>query len=271
MVEISIITVVMNHLSFVKEMLRSLYNEGRPAVNFETIIVDNCSKDGSAEFISQNYPDIRLIRNKQPYGFARNNNIGAREAKGRYILILNPDTVLSRGAIDNLLEYAVAHPETGIVAPRLLNVDGSLQYSVRHFPSLYTLVSRMLTRGNDLADNKKVASYLMKDLPHDRPMHIDWCMGACFLISKQLYDELDGFDEKFFLYVEDMDICYRCWQKNRPVVYLPTSVITHTHQRSSMNLNKKTYTHARSFWHFFCKNKFRVKSYANPLREEPLL
>lgn len=258
----------MNHLALVKEMLRSLYNN-KPSASFEMIIVDNCSNDGSAEFIAQNYPDIKLIRNKHPYGFARNNNIGAREAKGKYILILNPDTILSHGAIDKLLEYAVSHPEAGIIAPRLQNIDGSLQYSVRHFPTLQTLISRILTKGNDLANNRKVVSYLMKDLPHDRPMLIDWCMGACFLISRQLYEELSGFDEGFFLYVEDMDICYRCWQRNRPVVYVPMSVVTHAHQRSSMNLNKKTYIHIKSFWYFFCKNWFKVKSYAKIFDTNP--
>ena len=93
MIDISIITVVMNHLPFIREMLRSLYGEGMPKATFETIIVDNCSTDGSFEFVRDHYPEIRLIRNEHPFGFARNNNIGAAQASGKYILILNPDII----------------------------------------------------------------------------------------------------------------------------------------------------------------------------------
>ena len=88
-------------------------------------------------------------------------------------------------------------------------------------------------------------------------------MGASFLIPSTLYRQLAGFDEGFFLYVEDMDLCYRCWQSGHPVIYLPTSAMTHVHQRSSMHFNKKTYIHLRSFWHFFYKNRFRVKSFTS--------
>lgn len=263
MIDISIITVVMNHLPFIREMLRSLYGEGMPKATFETIIVDNCSTDGSFEFVRDHYPEIRLIRNEHPFGFARNNNIGAAQASGKYILILNPDIILSPGTIDGLHRFLESHAEAGIVAPRLENPDGSLQFSVRRFPTLRILLSRILTRGDDSSDDRQVQSYLLKDLPHDRPTPIDWCMGASFLIPSTLYRQLAGFDEGFFLYVEDMDLCYRCWQSGHPVIYLPTSAMTHVHQRSSMHFNKKTYIHLRSFWHFFYKNRFRVKSFTS--------
>ena len=261
MVEISIITVVMNHLAFIRNMLHSLYGEGKPSVTFETIIVDNCSTDGSFEFVRDHYPEIKLIRNTQPFGFAKNNNIGAAQASGKYILILNPDIILSAGAIDRLHQYLTAHPQTGIVAPRLENPDGSLQFSVRRFPNLKILLNRFFTRGDDSSNNRQVESYLMKNLPHDHPTAIDWCMGASFLISSELYQQLSGFDEGFFLYVEDMDICYRCWQSGHPVIYLPSSVMTHVHQRSSKHFNKKTCIHLKSYWYFFSKNRFQIRSF----------
>ena len=105
--EISIITVGMNHLSYVKEMLASLYSVGSPSVSFEVIFVDNCSTDGTADYIRNNYPTIKLIENQKKYGFARNNNIGAKHAIGNYILILNPDIILTQGAIDKLYNYAI--------------------------------------------------------------------------------------------------------------------------------------------------------------------
>ena len=180
-----------------------------------------------------------------------------------FVHILNPDIILSPGAIDGLHRFLESHAEVGIVAPRLENPDGSLQFSVRRFPTLRILLSRILTRGDDSSDDRQVQSYLLKDLPHDRPTPIDWCMGASFLIPSTLYRQLAGFDEGFFLYVEDMDLCYRCWQSGHPVIYLPTSAMTHVHQRSSMHFNKKTYIHLRSFWHFFYKNRFRVKSFTS--------
>lgn len=260
-IEISIITVVMNHLTFIREMLRSLYGEGKPTVTFETIIIDNCSTDGSYEFIRDHYPDILLFRNEIPFGFARNNNIGVAQASGKYILILNPDIILAPLAIDRLYQYLKSYSRTGIVAPRLENPDGTLQFSVRRFPTFRMLFKRMLTRGKDSSSDQQVCSYLLKNLPHDRPIAIDWCMGACFLISSSLYRQLAGFDEEFFLYVEDMDFCYRCWQAGYPVIYLPTAVMTHVHQRNSIHFNKKTFIHFRSFWHFFSKNKFQIRSF----------
>ena len=103
----------------------------------------------------------------------------------------------------------------------------------------------------------------------DTPTEVDWCMGAAFLISHTFYNELKGFDEKFFLYVEDMDICYRCWKKNKKVVYYPLSKMTHVHQRSSQRLNKKTLIHLKSFFYFFRKNRFKIKSEAQHLTSAP--
>ena len=210
--EISIITVGMNHLSYVKEMLASLYSVGSPSVSFEVIFVDNCSTDGTADYIRNNYPTINLIENQRNMVLPEI-IILSKTCYRNYILILNPDIILTQGAIDKLYNYAIKHPSCGIVAPKLQNRDCSLQYSARRFPSIKILLNRALTKGNDKSGNKNVQTYLLKNLPMDTPTEVDWCMGAAFLISHTFYNELKGFDEKFFLYVEDMDICYRCWKK----------------------------------------------------------
>lgn len=251
----------MNHLSFIKKMLQSLYGIGLPAVPFEVIIVDNCSTDGTADYLRENYPQVRLIENRQVYGFARNNNIGAEAANGKYILILNPDIILKAGAIDQLYQYAVQHPEAGIVAPQLQNVDESLQYSARRFPTVGILLHRMFTRSNDNVRDKRVESYLLKSIPLDRPTEVGWCMGASFILSRELYRQLQGFDERFFLYVEDLDLCYRCWEAGYSVVYLPQAVMIHAHQRGSRHFNKKTLMHLKSFFYFFTKHHFSIKPY----------
>lgn len=257
--EISIVTVTMNHLSVLKEMLQSLYVTAKPVVPFELIVVDNCSTDGTVPFVQTNFPLARLIQNSQKQGFAKNNNDGAKLATGNYILILNPDIVLTSGAIDQLYNYLKEDALIGIVAPQLLNADLSTQYSARKFMTLQVLLIRMLTRGKDRVYNKSVQQYLMCDLSYKEPIEVDWCMGAALLFEKRFYQELEGFDERFFLYVEDTDICHRCWKAGRKVVYLPTSKMIHMHQRSSKNLNKRTWMHLTSLFYFFRKNCFKIE------------
>ena len=254
---VSIITITMNHLGYITEMMNSLFTTARPTVSFEMIIVDNCSTDGTVDFLRSHYPNVKIVQNKEIYGFAQNNNIGAREATGEYIFILNPDVIVKPKAIDRLYYYAKEHPDCGVLAPRLLNMDGSAQYSARNFLSIQILFNRFLTMGNDQSNNKKVVSYLMKDLPLDKPSDVDWCMGAALMISREFYDELEGFDDNYFLYIEDMDICYRTWHKGKKVTFLPTAVFLHAHKRESRYVNKKTWIHLKSFLYFLKKNRFR--------------
>lgn len=257
--EVSIVTVIMNHLSVLKDMLESLFITTKPSVSFELIIVDNCSTDGSANYIKEHYPSVVLIENKKEQGFAKNNNDGAKVADGNYILILNPDITLINNAIDVLYDYIKTNPSVGIVAPKLLNPDLSLQYSARKFISLKVLFIRIFTKGKDDIHNKAVQHYLMYDSVCDGPIEVDWCMGAALLFKKDFYFELGGFDEKFFLYVEDADICNRCWKAGKKVIYLPQAEVIHMHQRSSKNFNKKTWIHLQSFFYFFKKNHFKIK------------
>lgn len=255
---VSIITITMNHLYHITEMLRSLFTTGKPLVTFEVIIVDNRSTDGTVQFIKTHYPGIKVIENTQVYGFAQNNNIGVQEAAGEYVLILNPDIIVKPGSIDKLYEFAKRNPSCGIVAPRLLNTDGTLQYSARRFLSPTILLNRFLTKGDDESNNKNVSGYLMKNLPMDSPSDVDWCMGAALLLSNHFYNELGGFDAKFFLYIEDMDLCHRCWKKKKRVTYYPLSAFIHVHKRESRSINKKTWTHLKSFIYFLKKNGFKL-------------
>jgi Predicted glycosyltransferases len=257
--EISIITVTMNHLSLLKDLLETLFVSAKPVVSFELIIVDNCSTDGTSSYIKEHYPSVTIIDNKSKQGFAKNNNDGAKIASGKYLLILNPDIKLRPKAIDNLYEYLKNDKTVGIVAPQLLNTDLSTQYSARNFMSLKLLLIRIFTKGKDDVNNKTVNTYLLRDISGTEPVEVDWCMGAALLLEKKFYFQLNGFDEKFFLYVEDADLCHRCWLANKKVVYLPSAKMIHQHQRSSRDFNKKTWLHLKSMFYFFRKNKFTIK------------
>ena len=164
MIQISIITVGMNHLSYLKSMLASIYGENQPKTPFEMIYVDNCSTDGSVEYIKANYPQVKVIVNTEPLGFGENNNKGVFASTGKYIAIINPDIVMHPGSLDKLFDFAESHPDVGIVVPKLLNPDGSLQYSVRGFISLSILLARIRTKGKDNVDDKEVDKYLCRNL-----------------------------------------------------------------------------------------------------------
>ena len=156
MIDISIITVGMNHLLYLKVLLRSLYKENIPQASIEMIYVDNCSSDGTVEYIRQNYPQVRIVENQKPLGFGENNNKGVLASIGKYIAIINPDIVLHKGSLDFLYEYVEKHPIIGITVPKLLNPDGTVQYSVRSFITLKVLFSRFLSKGNDQTTSKIV-------------------------------------------------------------------------------------------------------------------
>jgi len=258
--KVSIITVGMNHISYLKELLNSVYVEFRPKVSFELIYVDNCSKDGSVSFVKENYPEVIVVENNQIKGFGENNNIGVAESTGKYIAIINPDIVLLKGSLDKLVEFAELNTDIGIFAPQLLNPDLSIQYSVRVFMSLKILFWRLITRGKDTSNNRIIREYLLKDLDTNKTQSVDWAIGAALLMTKLFYCELNGFDEDYFLYLEDEDLCYRSWKRKKPVLYFPDSKMIHNHFRSSSKLNKTSYFHFKSMILFFYKNGLFINS-----------
>lgn len=253
--QISVITVGMNHLKYIKDLYKSLYNNSwGNGVNLEAIYVDNCSTDGSVEFIREHYPQVTIIQNQQALGFGENNNKGVLASHGEYIAIINPDIVLQKGSLSAIYDYAASHKDAGIIVPQLLNPDGSLQYSVRRYITLKKLAARWLTRGRDSSDNKEVSDYLCKDVDYNRTQEIDWAIGAAFFMRRSVYAELGGFDTDYFLYMEDEDMCIRAWKMKRPVVYYPESKMIHNHLRASSKFGKKMLIHACSMMTFFRKH-----------------
>ena len=261
LIEVSIITVGMNHKAYIKSLLNSLFVKNKPLIPFEMIYVDNCSNDGSVEYIKEYYPEVKIIVNKKPKGFGENNNTGVHHAKGKYIAIINPDIVLLQNSIDNLYQYIKSNDQIGIIAPELLNPDGTHQFSVRKFITPSIFIYRLFSGLKDSASNKKVEEYLCKNIDIRKKQNVNWVIGAMFMMTKTKYKELDGFDTKYFLYMEDEDICLRCWQKGYSVVYYPKSQVIHNHQRASSKLGKKSFIHIQSLLKFFIGHGFHVYDY----------
>lgn len=257
---ISIITVGMNHKRYIERLYHTLLVEHRPKTEFECIYVDNCSTDGSIEFLMSHYPEVKILKNEQPLGFGANNNLGVKGAVGKYVAIINPDIEILDDSLDKMVTYAEKHQEFGILAPQLLNPNGSLQYSIRAFVTLKLILNRFLSRGKDESTNPYVSEYLCKDMDTNTVQPVNWAMGAALFLKREFYEEIGGFDEDYFLYMEDEDICLRSWKKGKPVIYNPEIKMVHNHLRASAKLGKKTLMHFKSLYTFFCKHGFNIKS-----------
>jgi hypothetical protein len=200
-------------------------------IEYEKIVVDNFSNDGSMEKIRSRHPEIIIVENKINTGMGSGNNAGVKMAKGEYILILNPDTYLGINAIKTMLDYVKDKPEVGLVGPRLNNHNGTLQDTCMRFPKFYTPLLRRTFLGRFTP--KYINEFLMNDFDHREVKEVDWIMGSCLLVRKKLFDELGGFDNRFFMYFEDTDLCRRIWQAGYKVVYCPLAEGVHDHGRGS--------------------------------------
>jgi N-acetylglucosaminyl-diphospho-decaprenol L-rhamnosyltransferase len=182
--------------------------------------------------VAQEFPDVRLIASEENLGYSRGNNLGLEASRGRYALVLNPDTEVAAGALRALVDYAEAHPQVGILGPRLVNPDGSPQSSRRRFPTLLTaFFESTWLQGH--APRRLLDRYYARDLPDDAPAEVDWVTGACLLVRRAVYEQVGGFDEGFFMYSEELDFCRRAQAAGWRVAYVPGAVVTHFEGKSS--------------------------------------
>jgi GT2 family glycosyltransferase len=196
------------------------------------IVVDNGSGDGAAEMVEQLFPGVVLVRNPTNLGFARASNQGARRARGRYVLFLNNDTVVPTGTLRRLVDYADAHPEVGMIGPRLRDGDGRCQVSWRRRPTIGALLHRTsLFRWTGLlrADHRR---YRREGLESDRPRRVDVLMGAALFVRREVFTACGGWDERFTFGGEDLDLSARV-NRTWPVVYLPEAEVTHFGREST--------------------------------------
>jgi len=212
--DLSIIIVNWNTSDLLRQCLNSIYGNS-PLDAFEIIVVDNGSRDGSLAMLEENFPSVILIRNDQNQGFARANNQGLSIAKGRYLMLLNSDTIVLPQGLDKLIQTAEAHVEVGVVGPQILNMDGSIQKSWASFPSFFSeLIGINVRRRNPVTT-----------LP--RVYDVDWITGACMLVRARTVAEVGMLDDGYFMYSEETDWCFRIKKQDWKIWYLSDAEIYH--------------------------------------------
>lgn len=256
---LSVIIVSTNEIDKLKQCLHSIKTSGLED-KLEIIVVNNNSTDGTLEFLREKYPKIKVVINKVKCGYPRSVNNGIREATTDYYLVLNPDIIILPGSIEIALNYAVEHPSVGMVGCKLLNEDGTLQFSVRTFLDLRTYLYRFTPLRGLMAGSEIERSYLMQDWDHNDNRLVDWVLGGCMLIKKSTLDDVGLMDENIFLYFDDVDLCFRLWEKGWQVAYVSDSVMIHKHMRTSANkiFNRATIEHIKSLFYFIWKYGFKI-------------
>ena len=230
MIDVSIIIVSFNTKKLLLACLESIkrHTEG---ISFEVVVIDNASDDGSTKGLGK---DVRVIANRKNLGFSRANNQGIKEAKGRYILLLNSDTEFKENTLKKMVDWMDQHPKVGISTCTLLNPDGSIQATGGRFPDLL----RMFLWAKFLDDLPGVADLFGSYHPHTpnlfgksdfykREHRQDWVTGAFLLTRKEVLNKIGGLDEKFFMYVEEVDLCMRAKKDGWETWYIPATKVVH--------------------------------------------
>jgi GT2 family glycosyltransferase/glycosyltransferase involved in cell wall biosynthesis len=233
--DVSVIIVSYNVAGLLEECLSSLFSRPADGLEIEVIVVDNASADGSADLVREKFPQAHLIENHFNYGFPRACNQGLRRATGRYLFFLNPDATVEPGTMRALLDFMAAHPLAGIVGPLVRFPDGSPQPNRRRFPGpgLALLESTIWQRKPWFKAWPGLKRFYFEDTPDDRAQEVDWLVGAAFLVRREVVEQIDGLDERFFMYSEELDYCRRAKAQGWQVWYTPAGAITHQEGQSS--------------------------------------
>ncbi len=245
--DISIIIVNYNVREFLRGALESVRRSLEAGkISGEVIVVDNASRDHSVEMVRESFPEVQVIASKENLGFGKANNLAMRQAKGEFLLILNPDTILAEETLRVMVDFMRAHPEAGIAGCKLLNADGSFQISCRRgFPTPWASFTKLFGLSSVFPNSPLFSQYNLTYLSTDQTYEIDALAGAFMIMSQSAFKATGGFDEDFFMYGEDIDLSYRVKQAGFKVFYVHTTSTIHfkgeSTRRSSINEIKVFY------------------------------
>jgi len=208
MPDLSICIVTWNVEELLRNCLASIFKNVKN-ISFEVIVADNASKDNTINMIQSQFPSVKIIRNSTNAGFTIATNKDIKMAGGRYIMILNSDTEVIDGALEKMMQFMEKHPEYGAVAPKLVNADGSLQRSVKTFPSLEKVFYNTFFLDSLFPKSRIFGKYFMTWWDHNDERDIDQPMGSAIMVRRKVLDEVGLFDEKYYFWFDEVDLCFR--------------------------------------------------------------
>ncbi|MFH1255091.1 MAG: glycosyltransferase family 2 protein [bacterium] len=258
--DINIVIVNWKMKDEIKKCLETLYQDiAGSCIKIIIHVVDNSGNiDGIRQMLEEKFSEVKYLDAGGNIGFGKAQNLGLKSAQAEYYLPLNPDIEFIEGGkvFEKLVRFMQANPAAGIIAPKLLNPDNSVQESCYRFPSFFSQIFRRLG-----FNKKAVDYYLIRDFGHDSTVEVDWVMGSFMLARRELAEKIGFFDDRYFMYFEDCDWCRRTWLSGKKVYYVHNIAAKHTHKRDSASgspvmavlKNKTARIHLRSWLKYFLK------------------
>ena len=252
--DLSVIIVSWNTQDLLRQCLESIFNQ-KVLCRYEVWVVDNNSADDTVWMVQHRFPQAHLIVNEDNLGFGKAANMALEQAKGRYQLLLNPDTLTSSGVLDKLVNFMDARSAVGIAGAQLLDENHKVQSSCYAFPTLFLTLVEALLLFRLFPSNPLFGRYRMTHWSYDQEREVDWLAGACLILRRELIDQIGLLDERFFMYSEDTDLCYRAHQAGWGVRYYPSAQMIHMENRSAgQQPDQMKITWTESYVKFFAKH-----------------
>jgi GT2 family glycosyltransferase len=242
--------------NLLKDCLDSLY-QNPPSGPFEVIVVDNCSEDGTVAMLREAYPQVRVVENSANHGYTRPMNQALRLSTGRFLVQLNPDTLVLPGAFDSLAQFMDTHPEAGICTPKVLNRDGTLQKQCRRSAARpWDAITYFSGLSRRFPKSPLFSRYLMTYLDEDEINQVEAVSGSCMVIRREVVEQIGYLDELFFAYQEDADFCFRARTAGWKIYYVPSGQIIHYGGQggSKVEVYRSIYQWHRSYFLYYRKH-----------------
>jgi len=258
--DISVIIVTFNSRQFIRSCLDSITKTG-DGKDWEVVVVDNGSTDGSAD-VAMGYPNVMAIRKSGNDGFAAGVNLALDVSNSKYVLLLNPDTVVTEGSIQAMREYLEANPDVACVGPQLFNFDGSIQHSCREFPGFMTVLGEFFLLPALRRRFPRLDRYRMGYFDHTTTRDVDQPMASCMLLRRDVLDEVGHLDESMPIFFNDVDLCKRIKERGWRIVFLPEAKVYHYCGGSTRSLGVSKQLHlARSLYRYLRKHSPGLLTY----------
>jgi N-acetylglucosaminyl-diphospho-decaprenol L-rhamnosyltransferase len=234
---------------------------GKTSIVYEAIVVDSATEEDTEMLMRERFPNVRFFPHAENVGFGRLINRSLQEARGQYLFLINADIILQAETIPRLLAYAKAHPEAGLIGPKQLNFNGSLQQTCLRFYRPMTILYRRTWLKHFSFGKRHLAWFTMSDFDHESERAVDWIMGSALFTNRAAVAVVGPMDTRFFMYMEDVDWCRRFWEQGYRVVYYPEAAAYHYHAKGSAKggffgsllMNRLTWYHIESALKYFFK------------------